>query len=108
MLKLLACRLAGLLGTIHNLLALGNGNLRGIAFQRISTRGRNSARGNEQAWPGDVPFFDSLLNPNVTVARALGLYVTQGSESLFQRPAHGHSGSSGPVGKWILQELNVV
>src|SRR5215813_8665128 len=90
MIKLLARSFTRLDRAIHDLRALWHIQFGRIAFEWISSRGGNRARGNEQPRPRNVSGFNRLLYFDIPITRAFCLEVAQCSESLLQSASHGN------------------
>src|SRR5438132_8554448 len=83
--ELLARGLARFDRTVDQLRALRHRDLRRVSLQVVAACGGDGARGGEDARAGNASLIDGLLDADVAVARALGLDVADGRESLLQR-----------------------
>src|SRR5215469_7412573 len=73
--KLLARSLASLNWSIDELCALRHVDLWRIAFQGIAASGRDCARDDEHARPGNESTFDGLLDADIAISGAFGLDI---------------------------------
>src|SRR5258708_10986384 len=84
--NLLARDLAQFDWTIAELRALGDDNVRIVAFQRISAGNRDRARHHEQARAGNVSGIDGLLDADVAVTTPFVLNLSQPAQPPLQCP----------------------
>ena len=106
--KLFAGRLARFDRTINDLRALGHHEFGSVAFEVVTTGGRNRAGDDEQPRPGDIAAFDRLLDSDVPVACAFRLEISQRGEALFQRAPCRNRGPRRAKGQRIFQDVGVV
>src|SRR5579871_3985537 len=78
--ELFAGSFARLDRAVDDLRAFGHVEFRRVAFEVVSARGGDRARGTEEARPGNRAFGDCFANFNVAVARAFGFDVARSEE----------------------------
>jgi hypothetical protein len=75
---------------------------------RVRARGRKRRSHDLEARPRDHTFVDGVPDPDVVVARALGLHVAHRGEPVPEADLHGAHGAHDPMGRVLLQDLLLV
>src|SRR5438270_4573492 len=92
--ELLAGGFARFHGAVDELRALGDLDLRSVAFEWIASRGRDGAGNSEDARAGNAAFVDGLPNADIAIAGAFRLDIANGGEALLHRSMRGHHRAS--------------
>src|SRR5436853_4110669 len=106
--ELLARSFARFNRTVNQLRAFGNGNVRVVAFERISAGRRNRASDAEDARSGNDAFIHGALDAHVAVSRAFSLEIADGGKTLFECAASRDGRAGGTIRDLKLQELVIV
>ena len=83
-------------------------HIRRISQQRIRPCDIQRPGRNLHPRPRNHPVIDRLLHIHVSVARALGLQITNRGKSIFQRPPRIHRRENRAVLRRFLQQLKVI